>query len=128
MIATPPDPRALDSSPLLGAVALWLAHRPALPGLAWLAVADDDGAVGLVPSGPASCAIPALLITAQPDGYAVTLCDPAAPEELGLFATVEDLLRALGRCMARLTVESHANTRLLQRHVNPDIMLHDHPP
>jgi len=71
-----------------------------MPGLRWLAFADPDGAVGLVPSGPGIETCPALLVLDQADGYSRTVCDPADPEELGPFATVEDALRGVGRWMA----------------------------
>ncbi len=69
----------LDPPPALGAVEAWLARRPPVLGLCWLAFADPDGAVGLVPSGPGGEACPALLVLEQAGGCGVTVCDPAIP-------------------------------------------------
>ena len=86
--------------PTLSAVEAWLARHPPVPGLSWLAFADPDGAVGLVPGGPASEACPALLVMEQAGGYGVTICDPDDPGDLGPFATVEEALHGIGSWMA----------------------------
>jgi hypothetical protein len=98
-------PTQLPLLPAVTTVATWAAHSsPFGADPAWRLVVDDDATIGLVPVGPETTSLPALLIATYGEedggGFDVTACDPDHPVELGLFATIEESLDGIAAWLA----------------------------
>ena len=84
----------LAGSTLVPAVTAWVTHSEHLgANRTWHMMTDSDGAIGLIPTGPGTEHLPALLIeTTAEGGFDVTACDPDAPIELGTFGSINEAL------------------------------------